>query len=199
MRFVLVCLFFILLSAPTFALTTPSDYFVANLAPVKSITVTGGNFTSVIDVNTGALGTSLSTQFTMTTNTAASQNLTMSSTANIQGSTVNSIFNISSTKYIILTNSNHLPTASAINDIKTGTPSAANNPNAIAYQINDPTTATGLTVNYNNTNKNWDLTLAKKGSTVTTIAAPAAAPLAETYSILDRAGTYQATIILTFN
>ena len=199
MRLFLTFLYLIILSPPVLALNTPSDYFNATLPLVNSIAVTGGNFTTSIDVNTGALSAALNPQFTISTNSNSTQNLTASSTANIQGTTVNSIFNISTTKYIILTNTNHLPAQSAIDNIKSGSPSAANNPNAIAYQINDPTASTGLTVTYNNTNKNWGLVLSKKGSTITAIAVPASTPLAQTYSILDQAGTYQATIILTFN
>lgn len=177
----------------------PRCYFRATLPVIQLIRVTGGNITSTINPTTGILSAPLNPTFTITTNDPSTQNLTMSATTDTQSSTANAVFNTTSAKYIILTNSNNLPPTTALDNIKSGSPSTSLNPNAIAYQIQDPTTATGLTVAYNSTNKNWNLTLNKRGSTSTTITTPASTPLSGTFSVLDSAGAYQATIILSFN
>lgn len=183
-----------------FAASTPSDYFIGTLGTQKDVTVNpSGVTTSTITPATGNLVTVLTPSFYITTNSNASQSLTFSATTNTQTSTENAIFNVSTNKYIILTNSTNLPPLSSITDIKSGSPTPTNNPNAIAYSINDPATATGLTVNYNSTNKNWDLVLSKKGQTPTSVTIPSGSPLANTYNYTDSAGTYSATIILTFN
>lgn len=183
-----------------FAAATPSDYFVGTLGTQKTVTVNpSGVTTSTITPSTGNLVTTLTPSFYMTTNSNSSQSLTFSATTNTQTTTENAIFNVSTNKYIILTNSLNLPPVSSITDIKSGSPNPTNNPNAIAYPINDPATATGLTVNYNSTNKNWDLVLSKKGQTATSATIPSGSPLANTYNYTDSAGPYYATIILTFN
>lgn len=183
-----------------FAAATPSDYFVGTLGTQKTVTVNPSGITaSTITPSTGALVTTLTPSFFMTTNSNSSQSLTFSATTNTQTSTENAIFNVSTNKYIILTNSLHLPPVTSITDIKGGSSNPINNPNAIAYSINDPATATGLTVNYNTTNKNWDLVLSKKGQTATSVTIQSGSPLTNTYNYTDSAGPYYATIILTFN
>lgn len=183
-----------------FAAQTPSEYFVGTLGVQKTVTVdSSGTTTATIQPSTGALNSFLKPSFIITTNSSNTQNLTFSASANTSTTTQNAIFNISTNKYIILTNSNSLPPVSSLTDIKTGTPTGASNPNAIAYSINDPAVVTGLTVTYNATNKNWDLSLTKKSQTPTSVTIPAASPLSGTFSGADLIGDYQATITLTFN
>lgn len=182
-----------------FAGETTPQLFQADLAPGDAVTTNGGNITATIDPNTGALNTSFTPGFTMTTTTGSAQSLTYTATSNTQAGLQNAIFNIGTTKYIILTNSTTLPAVSSVNDIKTGSPTAANNPNAIAYVINDPPTISGrLTVAYDTTNKLWNLVLTRNGNTNTSITVPAGVPLSNTYSNDDEVGTYQATITLSF-
>lgn len=193
-------LFYFLCSNIVFGAQTPSDYFTATMSSIKTVTIDpSGATTATMNSSTGALSNALTPSFFMTTNTATSQPLTFSATVNTQGGNQNAVFNISSNKYIILSNSSYLPPLSSITNIKSGNPSAANNPDAIAYTINDPTSTTGLTVSYNATNQNWDLVLSKKGQTGTSATITTANPLANTYSQEDTAGNYQATITLTFN
>lgn len=165
------------------------------------VAVNSGTFSANINADTGALSNSINPTFCMTTNYNQPQNLTLSASLSRQGGSENAIFNIGTTKYIILSNSSSLPTAAAITNIKGGSPSAASNSNAIAYQIQDPTTigTSVLEVAYNTTNKNWDLRLKRRSQTYTTVNIPAASPLANTYSFDDDAGGYQATITFSFN
>jgi hypothetical protein len=181
------------------AAQTDSQYFTAPLALTQNVTTNGGNITATINVSTGALSSSFTPGFTMNTNGGAAQSLTMTATANSQGGSQNAIFNISTTKYIILSNSTVSPPVSSFTDIKSGSPTAANNPNAIAYVINDPATVPArLTVSYNILGKYWDLVLTHNGNTNTSITVPANTPLANTYSFDDEPGNYQATITLSF-
>lgn len=183
------------------AAQTPPEYFVATMGVQREVIVdTSGTITSTITPSTGQLVTALIPSFYIKTNKKSSQNLTFSAATNTQSGLENAIFNILTNKYIILSNSTHPPTVAAINNIKTGCPTICDNANAIAYKINDPPSQSGiLTVTYNNTNKNWDLVLTKKGTTSTSITIPSGSPLSGSYSVQDRAGSYQATVTLTFN
>lgn len=187
--------------ASAYAERTPSYYFTATCPKTKSIVTNGGNINTTINIDTGVLSTNLNPGFLITTNSRDEEDLTLSATSQNLGGTANAIFNIGASRYIILTNSTQLPPASAITDIKTGTPTAANNPNAIAYTINDPATTAGqLSATYSNTNKNWRMVLTHRGNTTTSITIPAATnPLTNTFSGDDEAGSYQATITLSFN
>lgn len=179
---------------------TSSYYFTASCPECKCVTTNGGNVDATINCETGALSASFTPSFKMTVNNSRPKSLTLSATCQTQTGSTNAIFNIGTTKYIILTNNNVLPPNTSITNINGGTPIAANNQNAIAYSINDPTTIPGrLSATYNTTNKNWQLTLTRQGSTTTTITIPANLPLNNTYSFDDEPGPYQSTITLTFN
>ncbi len=183
-----------------YAAQTATYYFSTTCPQTNSVTTNGGNTSATINVDTGALSAAFTPAFMITTNSKNSQSLTLSAKANTQGGLQNSVFNISSTNYIILTNSTTLPPISSLTDIKSGTPTAANNPNAIAYQINNPAATAGkLSVTYNSTNKNWDLTLTNRGQTPTSVTVPVNTPLNGTFSTDDETGSYQAIITLSFN
>lgn len=184
-----------------FANQTQSYYFTGVMENTKAVSTNGGNLNATIDTSTGVLSKALTPGFIISTNTGQEQDLTISAKCQIQGGTTPAILNISSAKYIVLTNSAVLPSSSSVNDITTTThsPTPSLNPNAIAYGINDPATATGLTVGYNMTTKVWYLQLKKNGQTPTSITIPAAAPLSGTYSVDDEPGDYKATITLSFD
>lgn len=184
----------------SFAAETEHQYFTACGCQFKCATVTDcKNYTATINTDTGALSNNITPNFCMTTNDRGAQNLTMSASTNTQSGITNAIFNVSTNTYIILTHADNPPTTAAVADIKNGTPSVANNPNAIAYSISNPDSVKGvLNVSYNSTNKNWQLLLTKRGQTYTSIAIPSGNPLANTYSIDDEAGDYEATITLSF-
>lgn len=104
--------------------------------------------------------------------------------------------------YLLLGNITNLPTSAAINDIKTNSPSPANNKNVIAYPItNTLTNLTSATLTNNaaygglcyviKTGSN------QKGTIKQTIGIT---PMSNTYSsIIDTSGTYQAVLTLTAN
>jgi len=196
-----ISLILFVMNAPiSFAGQSASYYFTAAAPPTKAVAANGGNISAVINVDTGALSTAFTPAFTLNTNTGASQTLTMKAEANTQGGVQNAVFNVGAVKYVILTNSNISPPISSLTNIKTGSPTASSNPNAIAYTINDPPAVSGsLTVAYNSGNKNWDLILFHNGNTNTSITVPSGAPFTNTYSTDDEPGSYQAVITLSFN
>ena len=198
---IFISLILFVMNAPiSFASQSASYYFAADAPPTKAVAANGGNINAVINVDTGALSAAFTPAFTLTTNTGSSQALTMKAEANTQGGLQNAVLDAGAVKYIILTNSNILPPVSSLTDIKTGSPTAASNPNAIAYTINNPAAVSGrLTVAYNSGNKNWDLVLFHNGTTNTSITVPSGTPFTNTYSTDDEPGSYQAIITLSFN
>lgn len=193
-----IIIFALINSVAAFASQTTSQYFTGNLAVLNIVLTDGGNLTANIDSSSGALSAAFTPGFRMITNSRDPQSLTMTATVMTTTISVNSIFNIGSTKYIVLGNFSNRPTTSAVSDITGGSPSGENNANAIAYIINDPAVTSGLTSAYDAVNKRWNLTLTHRGTTTTSITVPSGTPLAETFDYNDQAGDYQAIITLTF-
>ncbi len=120
------------------------------------------------------------------------------------GTAVNAYTQISTQGYILLGNntSSLYPTATAVNDIKSGVPVSANNANVIAYPItntlNNLASAT-LTNNPAYGGLCYIITTgnANSGTIAQTLGV---VPLSNTYSINnDRAGIYQAVVTFTAN
>lgn len=115
---------------------------------------------------------------------------------------VNAYSQNGSTAYLLLGNLTNLPTLSAINDIKTNSPTVANNKNVIAYPItNTLTNLSSATLTNNVTYGGLCYVIktgtSQKGTIRQTIGA---VPMSNTYSaIVDTAGTYQAVLTLTAN
>lgn len=198
--FLLSTLLGALIFSPTvFAATTASQTVTGTLGAMKQVVTNGGNVAATIDTDTGNLGTAFTPAFRITTNTNASQALRMTSSINYDGGTEYAIFDKSGVRYIILTNNTVLPNNLTILDIRAGSPTPANNPNAIAYPVTEPSDIGGqLTYTWDYTNKYWDANLTHKGNTDTSLTIPAGAPMSGTYSADDEPGPYQATITLSF-
>lgn len=185
----------------TYAATTASQTVTGTLAAMQQVVTNGGNITATIDPDTGTLSAAFTPGFTITTNTASSQPMTLTSTCNTTTVAQNAFFGNGSagTTFIVLTNNTVLPTVAAVTDAKSGSPTPANNADVIVYGITPPSTIAGqLVYTWNNTNQNWDIALTHKGNTNTSVTVPAAAPKASTYSFDDDPGNYQATITLSF-
>jgi len=189
----------LMLAPRGFAAQTPVQRFSATAEETKSVAVNGGNINSTIDVETGALSAAFNPGFLMTTNSNGNKNLSMKITANTQSGMRNAVFTSGSLHYVILTNADILPPASAVANIRTGSPTDTLNPNAIAYLINNPPNQSGtLQVSYISSDDYWCLQLSKKGPVATSITIPASTPFPNTYSCDDEAGRYQAVVTLTF-
>lgn len=115
---------------------------------------------------------------------------------------VNAYSQNGSAAYLLLGNITNLPTSSAINDIKTNSPTLTNNKNVIAYPITNTLTNLSSATLTNNTAYGGLCYVIKTGSSQkgTIKQAIGTAPMSNTYSaIIDTAGTYQAILTLSAN
>ena len=115
---------------------------------------------------------------------------------------VNAYSQNGTTAYLLLGNIANLPSSSAINDIKTNSPSPANNKNVIAYPITNTLTNLSSATLTNNAAYGGLCYVIKTGSSQkgTIQQAIGTAPMNNTYSaIIDTAGTYQAVLTLSAN
>ncbi len=115
---------------------------------------------------------------------------------------VNAYSQNGSTAYLLLGNITNLPTVSVINDIKTNSPTLANNKNVIAYPITNTLTNLSSATLTNNATYGGLCYVIKTGSNQkgTIKQAIGTTPMNNTYSsITDTAGTYQAVLTLTAN
>ncbi|MCI1272902.1 MAG: hypothetical protein LKG27_00510 [Clostridiaceae bacterium] len=183
---------------PSKAATTASQIVTATLGTTKAVQTNGGTISSTID-DSGNLVTALSPSFLIITNTAASQAMTLQATANTTTGNVNAFSGNGTTNYITLTNSTILPTAASVTNAQSASPVVTSNPNVITYQITNPTNSTGvITYTWNSTNSLWNIALTNKGNLAQTYTIPTGAAKSGTYSGDDEAGSYQATITLSF-
>lgn len=158
-----------------------------------------------INAQTG-ISSSPAASFRLQTN-GADTNYDYVVTANVLatgGTNVNAYAQISTQPYIILGNNSPTlyPTTAATNNIKGGSPTAANNANAIAYPItNTLTNLSSATLTTNATYGGLCFIVktgtSRNGTIVQTVGA---SPLANTYSFLnDTAGVYQAVVTFSAN
>ena len=190
----------LLLSPSTLAASTNPLLMSGALAETNSVAPNCGVINANINDVTGALSVSFTPGFKITSNAGGGKWLTQSWTCNTSGATQNAIFNNGTNAFVILTNIDALPPVSAITDIKTLAPTAINNPNAIAYLINNPPNQAGvLQATFQSATNNWALQLTKQGVTDTNQTIPATLPYTNTFSGDDEAGRYQATVTLSIN
>src|SRR5574344_1543835 len=180
------------------AATTASQTCTAVLGSTKSVATNGGTIASTID-DSGNLVTAFTPGFVITTNNASSQAMTLQATANTTTGNVNAFSGNGTTNYITLSNSTILPTAASVTNAQSASPVVTSNPNVITYQITNPTNSTGvITYTWNSTNSLWNIALTNKGNLAQTYTIPTGAAKSGTYSGDDEAGSYQATITLSF-
>ena len=107
-----------------------------------------------------------------------------------------------STAYLLIGNITKLPASSAINDIKTNSPTTVNNKNVIAYPITNTLTNLSSATLTNNATYGGLCYVIKTGSNQkgTIKQAIGTTPVNNTYSVTtDTAGTYQAVLTLSAN
>lgn len=106
------------------------------------------------------------------------------------------------TAYLLLGNITNLPTSSAVNDIKTNSPTLVNNKNVIAYPITNTLTNLNSAILTNNAAYGGLCYVIKTGTSQkgTIKQAIGTAPMNNTYSpVVDTSGTYQAVLTLSAN
>jgi len=169
------------------------------LGSVVEVYAVGTALNANINDPLGTLDAFFQPAFEMRSTEHDKKNLTLKVTSKITGGTyVNSAFNNGATKYIILTNDTNPPPVSSLNNIKTG--ALNDNPNAIAWQANDPSNDTGnITVGYSDADDWWTLRLTSCGYSKTSFLIPAANALGGSFNFDDEEGDYKATVTVSFN
>lgn len=174
---------------------TASQILQCTLGTYLDITpqTSGAVTTTTITPDTGNLTAALVSKFKINLNTD-SQDLYL------QGKTtgaVNALFRQGSQTYVVFSNtaSGKVPTAAAIADCKTASPTATNNANAIAYPIASVTLDNGGSANYDGTKNQYNIDV--NGGTTIATTTTGTTPYSNTYSFQDNAGTYQAIMTLT--
>ena len=147
--------------------------------------------------DTGNLDNALISKFKININTDSQELYLRATAATADTTNVNALFKQGSQTYIIFSNTaaEKRPTASAIADCMTGTPSAANNANAIAYPISSVELDNGGSATYDDVNNQYTINV--KGGTTFATTTTGTTPYTDTYSFQDNSGIYQATVTLT--
>lgn len=156
----------------------------------------GAVTTTTIAPATGNLTSELISKFKINVNTDCQELYLQGKTTGDSGD-VNALFKQGSQTYVVFSNtaSGKLPTAAAIADCKTASPTATNNANAIAYPIASVSLDNGGTANYDNSKNQYNVDV--NGGTTIATTTTGTTPYANTYSFQDNAGTYQAIMTLT--
>ncbi|MFI3299910.1 MAG: hypothetical protein R3Y28_00670 [Candidatus Gastranaerophilales bacterium] len=150
-----------------------------------------------IDTDTGKLEKDLTSKFDIKAN--CKQDLYLYAKAGSASGPQNAFYEDDGAVYVALASIDNVPTDSAFNNVVAGNASNADdNPNVIAYQVSGVAlsgASSGNTPVFSNTEKQYEIN-AEPGltSATTTIATDVAL---NTYSYVDTAGTYQATVTLT--
>lgn len=156
----------------------------------------GAVTTTTITPDTGNLTAALVSKFKINLNTDSQDLFLQGKTTGAAGD-VNALFRQGSQVYVVFSNtaSGKVPTAAAIADCKTASPTATNNANAIAYPIASVALDNGGSANYDNTKNQYNVDV--NGGTTIATTTTGTTPYANTYSFQDNAGTYQAIMTLT--
>ena len=156
----------------------------------------GAVTTTTITPDTGNLAAALVSKFKINLNTD-NQDLYLQGKTTGAAGDVNALFRQGSQTYVVFSNtaSGKLPTAAAIADCKTASPTATNNANAIAYPIASVTLDNGGSANYDGTKNQYNIDV--NGGTTIATTTTGTTPYNNTYSFQDNAGTYQAIMTLT--
>lgn len=184
-------------NSQSYAATSASTTLTGTLSEEQEVSFVGGTTSTSINIETGALSSAFTPSFEIHSNTS-SKNLTLSATTVDASGTINAMYHITTQPYIILSNTATVPTAAAIADIKSGSPTGANNPNAIAYAISSVAINNSGTATYNNSNENYDVVAASGITTLTLTTSTSAA--SQTYTeYVDLVGDYKSIVTLTVN
>lgn len=177
---------------------TASQTLQCTLGTYLDITAqtSGAVTTTTITPDTGNLTAALVSKFKINLNTD-SQDLYLQGKTTGAAGDVNALFKQGSQTYVVFSNtaSGKVPTAAAIADCKTASPTATNNANAIAYPIASVVLDNGGTSNYDGTKNQYNINV--NGGTTIATTTTGTTPYANTYSFQDNAGTYQAIMTLT--
>ncbi len=193
-----VCTMFGTMNASFAISNTATQILQCTLGTYLDITAqtSGAVTTTTITPDTGNLAAALVSKFKINLNTD-NQDLYLQGKTTGAAGDVNALFRQGSQTYVVFSNtaSGKLPTAAAIADCKTASPTATNNANAIAYPIASVTLDNGGSANYDGTKNQYNIDV--NGGTTIATTTTGTTPYNNTYSFQDNAGTYQAIMTLT--
>lgn len=167
---------------------------LANYLDIQALT-SGAVTTTTITPETGALATALISKFQIRANANTPGLFLKATTESSTNPAEVAFFQQSGTVYVILSNTTNKPTTAAVADCKAASPTLANNVNAIAYPIASAAASNSGTITFDGTKNQYNVT-ANAGETIVTTTT-GVTPVANTYSYLDTAGTYQAILTLS--
>ncbi len=167
---------------------------LANYLDIQALT-SGAVTTTTIAPDTGNLGTALISKFQIRANANAPSLYLKATTESTTNPTEVAFFVQGGSTYVILSNITNKPLTTAVADCKAASPNPATNVNAIAYPIASASANNSGTVTFDGTKNQYNVT-ANAGETIVTTTT-GTTPLANTYSYLDTAGTYQAILTLS--
>ncbi len=152
---------------------------------------------ATINVDSGVLSNPLTSKFNIQLNSP--QTLYLRANALSKSNTNEKAFFQNGTDvYVILAHTTNKPTVAAMNNAKSGSAAADQNPNVIAYKVTGVTlggTSSDVTPSYDEDSYQYEIAALPGLSSATTTIATSIAP--NTYSYLDTAGTYQAVVTLS--
>lgn len=167
---------------------------LASYVDIQALT-SGAVTTTTITPDTGNLATALISRFQIRANANAPSLYLKAETASSTNPSEVAFFQQGGATYVILSNITNKPTTAAIADCKLASPTPANNANAIVYSIASAAADNSGTVTFDSAKNQYNVT-ANAGQTIVTTTT-GTTPLANTYSYLDTAGTYQAILTLS--
>lgn len=176
---------------------TASQTLQATLAAYVDIQAltSGAVTTTTITPDTGNLAAALISKFQIRANANAPSLYLKAETASSTNPSEVAFFQQGGSTYVILSNLTNKPTTAAIADCKLASPTPANNANAIVYPIASAVADNSGTITFDGTKNQYNVT-ANAGQTIVTTTT-GTTPIANTYSYLDTAGTYQAVLTLS--
>lgn len=177
-------------------------FIKAELKEECAVTFEGGNCATCINPKTGSLDSALTPKFKLVTNGCDHKLVLTAKVEDNCGSHKNALAKQSGKDYIVLGNAKVKPTAAAITNCESSSPSSASNKECIAYEVKSVAmsgASTGDLV-FDSSKDRYETTSAKPakaGTTHITITTGTAAR-ANTYSdSTDCAGDYKAELTLT--
>lgn len=199
----IVCFCFLGLKQEALAALSADQTVTATMPTVKAVqALTTSTITTTIN-DDGSLAGTLDPGFRIICNVVAPQNMSLTAVVTTDTGGVNAFSGNGTTNYIVLGNTTvgKEPTALAVQDAQSASPTVEDNANCVAYSISAPTGTVGkLVYTWQDGvgDKYWTAVLTNRGNLITEIDIPAGPAKTDTFSGDDEPGDYKAVITLSF-
>lgn len=177
-----------------------SNVMALALASNQTVTpVTGRNLSAIINPDTGNLSVALNPGFNISSNAKPNGTLILKAEITDSSLTLRQAILpvVGGPIALLLANTTNRPTNADYLDIKNGT--LTSNSNIIAYPFTVTTDSPAdVTITYNNTTNQYDIVTSKNQQKQINTQVTSLAPIPNTYTYADSAGSYEANITLTY-